>query len=1093
MSFTSTSLFSSVSMISILGYSTIFVIIAFFTIRQARRSWRRRRHGRRIELDGVELLPTTTTNVSPRFRDSPLPPPLPSERSSSSTSSPKKKVHTHTGSTTSVLPSLVISSSPSPSSFSHHSRSASHTNLVKLAGTSNLERPKSPINLGLSSPGSRRTFSSSSSSSSNRKRSRSFGSSELSFMNSRRQGHPYVPLPTPLRRPFSSEPEPDTEGFSEGVSFDDDDDDDVKVQPSLFGTLVDLSSNSSSTSGVTTTTTTATATTNPFSTESSKTKRTYSTDDDPFLTDQLWNNDNQQRETRGEEGGEEVLLIDFSTGMNTREQTERSSKGMMKPLEVEFGVESEELLEDALGTDVRLGSGSGSGSGDGSVVKKGEGEIGTGYDRDDEGQALEKDQQEEDVDSIGWSWGFNESVWSSSGSTSTGSGTGSGPGLGGTIGDSFDQDARILQVDEIRPDSALVSKPIVELEPSCSSSPSEPVLGLGLGSSSVNRDDGSFVRQVEEEVQVHSRDQWLHPTSSSLLSYTPSPGSSPGTVTIEVVSPVDGPEREDEEEEEKDEGTREKKNTKKEEELLPKDEDKVSSVFGERRENILDFNDDDFDDNDRYDCVTVDVVFDRLGDDGDGSDDGDGEQRQRQDGMDRDRDMDMERDGEEEEDEDEDGDDEQVKEGITELGTVRVVVEPEVIPLAPESEDGPLFGDRDRDEGAVEDEEEELEGVELTVPFSQPHPLSPPHSNEDEIHLTGLGEVSSSSDGFVQQEEFPDPEELPLPDIVLPPAPVSGLGLKLKDLALPSVSVQTQDLSLVGTSPKSPSPPPPSSSSTSNSPTQIPTPPASPPGSPAPAQRRALLREARERERREKERDVFSPTTTFTPTLLTTSAASSPVISTAATAAAVKPAWSIRAADAPALGISRSVSSPLVGKKELVVESEKEGSSKGTEEEGQEPEKKLEEKEVEKEKELKPVAPVTPKATSPIPTFGITRSTSLPGSFPVDVHPLLDEPPAVTPAPNESSSENPTSTSTSTSKALTTATKRIRPTRSPIDIALAMQLRPGLGVGADPAWMVRFLMAMFGWFVVLISGTSGVGGYGAASVGVPVVGMRRTK
>jgi hypothetical protein len=38
------------------------------------------------------------------------------------------------------------------------------------------------------------------------------------------------------------------------------------------------------------------------------------------------------------------------------------------------------------------------------------------------------------------------------------------------------------------------------------------------------------------------------------------------------------------------------------------------------------------------------------------------------------------------------------------------------------------------------------------------------------------------------------------------------------------------------------------------------------------------------------------------------------------------------------------------------------------------------------------------------------------------------------------------------------------------DIALAMQLRPGLGIGADPAWMVRFLMAMFGWFTVLLVG-----------------------
>jgi hypothetical protein len=41
---------------------------------------------------------------------------------------------------------------------------------------------------------------------------------------------------------------------------------------------------------------------------------------------------------------------------------------------------------------------------------------------------------------------------------------------------------------------------------------------------------------------------------------------------------------------------------------------------------------------------------------------------------------------------------------------------------------------------------------------------------------------------------------------------------------------------------------------------------------------------------------------------------------------------------------------------------------------------------------------------------------------------------------------------------------------SPLDIALAMQMRPGLGAGADPAFMVRFLMAAFGWFVIVVNG-----------------------
>ncbi|KAA1471964.1 hypothetical protein DENSPDRAFT_148413 [Dentipellis sp. KUC8613] len=40
-----------------------------------------------------------------------------------------------------------------------------------------------------------------------------------------------------------------------------------------------------------------------------------------------------------------------------------------------------------------------------------------------------------------------------------------------------------------------------------------------------------------------------------------------------------------------------------------------------------------------------------------------------------------------------------------------------------------------------------------------------------------------------------------------------------------------------------------------------------------------------------------------------------------------------------------------------------------------------------------------------------------------------------------------------------------------LDFALAMQLWPG-GVGADPAFLVRFLMAVFGWVAVLLGGTA---------------------
>lgn len=40
-----------------------------------------------------------------------------------------------------------------------------------------------------------------------------------------------------------------------------------------------------------------------------------------------------------------------------------------------------------------------------------------------------------------------------------------------------------------------------------------------------------------------------------------------------------------------------------------------------------------------------------------------------------------------------------------------------------------------------------------------------------------------------------------------------------------------------------------------------------------------------------------------------------------------------------------------------------------------------------------------------------------------------------------------------------------------VDLALAMQLRTGIGMTADAAWLMRFVMALFGWVAVLVSGT----------------------
>jgi hypothetical protein len=75
------------------------------------------------------------------------------------------------------------------------------------------------------------------------------------------------------------------------------------------------------------------------------------------------------------------------------------------------------------------------------------------------------------------------------------------------------------------------------------------------------------------------------------------------------------------------------------------------------------------------------------------------------------------------------------------------------------------------------------------------------------------------------------------------------------------------------------------------------------------------------------------------------------------------------------------------------------------------------------------------------------------------------------PTSNTKTSPSPT-TSTSEPKSLAPISSRRGSYVSMLafDLALAMQLRPGTGIGADPAWMVRYLMAMFGWFAILMAG-----------------------
>ena len=195
-----------------------------------------------------------------------------------------------------------------------------------------------------------------------------------------------------------------------------------------------------------------------------------------------------------------------------------------------------------------------------------------------------------------------------------------------------------------------------------------------------------------------------------------------------------------------------------------------------------------------------------------------------------------------------------------------------------------------------------------------------------------------------------------------------------------------------------------------------------------------------------------------------------------------RPLWSIRADDAPALGLAASSLSTTSSAGLIPGVGTNMGGSPRTRRrvlgdvtavvENGEKEEKVKEDTLKSEKDEE------------------DKVSPLPGAFPEVVKPTTSSDTDVIVAPTitiaaltstllttsiaaASSSISSTSTPTSSTTALETSPPTIkrRPiARSPLDIALAMQLRPGLGVGADPAWMVRFLMAMFGWFAILVSG-----------------------
>ncbi|KAF7342225.1 hypothetical protein MVEN_01810500 [Mycena venus] len=134
------------------------------------------------------------------------------------------------------------------------------------------------------------------------------------------------------------------------------------------------------------------------------------------------------------------------------------------------------------------------------------------------------------------------------------------------------------------------------------------------------------------------------------------------------------------------------------------------------------------------------------------------------------------------------------------------------------------------------------------------------------------------------------------------------------------------------------------------------------------------------------------------------------------------------------------------------------------------------------EVDLADMKPAWSRRAAAAPALGLPSSTrerehAVPGAFPSSTSATFAASGTLTPTPASASPPSGEKTKTSTDTGTSTAVDK-KPAgmraryRSPLDAALAMQLRPGLGVGADGAWLVRFLMSFFGWFAVLVARTS---------------------
>lgn len=357
-----------------------------------------------------------------------------------------------------------------------------------------------------------------------------------------------------------------------------------------------------------------------------------------------------------------------------------------------------------------------------------------------------------------------------------------------------------------------------------------------------------------------------------------------------------------------------------------------------------------------------------------------------------------------------------------------------------------VWPDEEPARAVVEGKEKMIQEVDLSPSAFYENPESstrPVHAFESELLMQqkpGVHEALEADDHDDLEDEIYENND-------------SNMNKTILDsLAIPLITISVEefpDLDLLPLPPKPTSPTHkpdvPSSPEARSYPSQTPTPPASPPASPSRSLPASALSSP----------NIASPVTlpsspSFTPT-------------------STRPAWSLRASDAPALGLPappslKQRSSPdlrsrhrllsAVAEEQISIHGEADVHLKGD----LDPTKdnSVTKDETPKETNVE-VQDETTKADEQISETVITElSTALPGSFPT-TQPLEAPPTSLTP------------TASSTALAPATTPRR-RTTRSPLDIALAMQLRPGLGVGADPAWMVRFLMSMFGWFAILLSG-----------------------